>query len=142
MPASAAVSRGPPRWLVRALAILALTAGFSETAFAQFTITLQPNTLPPATLGTAYSQVVTAVGGNAPYTFSVSSGSLPAGLSLDPDGTISGTPTASGSPTFQIQATDVRRQWRLPHLYAQRWHRRRHVGQPIVAAERFSGHRL
>ncbi len=84
-----------------ALALLA-----SSQALAQFTITLQPNTLPPATQGTFYSQTITAVGGNAPYTFSLLSGSLPAGLSISSAGVLSGTPTGSGSSTFQIQATD------------------------------------
>ncbi|MBV8790894.1 MAG: putative Ig domain-containing protein, partial [Pseudolabrys sp.] len=82
------------------------TFWLTQTALAQFTITLQPNTLPPATNGTAYNQIVTAVGGNAPYTFNLLSGSLPAGLILDSDGTLHGTPSGSGSSTFQIQATD------------------------------------
>jgi uncharacterized protein YhjY with autotransporter beta-barrel domain len=91
---------------VRALLVLALTAAFGSTALAQFTITLQPNSLPPATRNAAYSQIVTAVGGTAPYTFSISSGALPAGLSLDSAGNLTGTPTASGPATFQIQAID------------------------------------
>ncbi len=95
------------RALIRVCVVLLMTACFAETAFAQFTITLQPNTLPAATNGTPYSQTVTAVGGNAPYTFSLLSGSLPAGLSLAANGDITGTPTVSGSPTFQIQADDV-----------------------------------
>jgi hypothetical protein len=77
----------------------------SAPAFAQFTITLQPNTLPAATLNAPYSQLVTAVGGNAPYTFSVV-GSLPAGLSLDSAGNLTGTPSASGPATFEIHAID------------------------------------
>jgi uncharacterized protein YhjY with autotransporter beta-barrel domain len=70
-------------------------------------LTLLPATLPAATQGTAYSQTITAVGGNAPYTFSVSSGPLPAGLTLSSAGVLSGTPTANGSFGFILQATDV-----------------------------------
>jgi hypothetical protein len=87
------------------LLALTLTVSFSTTAFAQFSLTLQPNSLPAATQGTAYSVTITALGGTAPYIF-VFSGTLPAGLTLTTGGVLSGTPTASGSPSFQIQATD------------------------------------
>src|SRR5579862_157565 len=70
-------------------------------------LTLLPATLPAATQGTTYSQTITAVGGSAPYTFSVSQGPLPAGLTLSSAGVLSGTPTASGSFGFIVQATDV-----------------------------------
>ena len=71
------------------------------------TITIDPATLPAATVGVAYSQTLTASGGTAPYTYEVTTGTLPAGLTLNPDtGVISGTPTASGAFTFTITATD------------------------------------
>ena len=70
-------------------------------------ITLSPTTLPPGTINTPYSQSVTATGGTAPYTYAVSSGALPAGLSLNPlTGLISGTPQLTGLFNFTIQATD------------------------------------
>ena len=48
-----------------------------------------------------------ATGGVAPYTWSISSGSLPAGLSLNSStGTISGTPTTAGLSSFTIQVAD------------------------------------
>ena len=96
----------PGRFFVWGLLALTLTAAFSTPAFAQFSLTLQPNSLPAATQGTAYSVTITAIGGTAPYTFALSSGTLPAGLTLTTGGVLSGTPTASGSPSFQIQATD------------------------------------
>ncbi len=71
------------------------------------TITISPTSLPGGTVGTAYSQTITATGGNAPYAFSLSSGTLPAGLMLSAGGTISGTPTASGTSTFNLQVTDA-----------------------------------
>ncbi len=66
--------------------------------------------LPGATLGTAYSATITAVGGTAPYYWSVAAGSaLPAGLSLtsgSPNATISGTPTATGTFQFTVNVQD------------------------------------
>jgi uncharacterized protein YhjY with autotransporter beta-barrel domain len=70
-------------------------------------IALNPATLPGATLAAAYSQTLTASGGVAPYTYAVTSGTLPAGLSLNgTTGVLSGTPTALGSSTFAVRATD------------------------------------
>ncbi|HXA04421.1 MAG TPA: putative Ig domain-containing protein [Bryobacteraceae bacterium] len=65
--------------------------------------------LPSGTVGAAYSATLQSSGGATPITWSVSSGSLPPGLSLVPGtGVISGTPsTNSGSPfNFTVQATD------------------------------------
>lgn len=59
-----------------------------------------------ATTGTPYSHTVTASGTPAPA-FTVSSGALPAGLTLDgTSGAISGTPLAAGSSTFSITASN------------------------------------
>ena len=76
------------------------------------TITLSPNTLPSGTTGTAYSQAITASGGNGTVTvtYSISSGGIPAGLNFNTSGntlTISGTPTASGSVSFTVTASDT-----------------------------------
>ncbi len=70
------------------------------------TITINPATLPNGTVGTAFSQTLTATGGTGPFTFSVSSGTLPPGLTLSSAGVISGTPTAAGSFSFTVQALD------------------------------------
>jgi hypothetical protein len=70
-------------------------------------ITIAPPTVPNGTLGTAYSQTLTASGGTGPYTFSVVSGTLPAGLTLTAGGVLSGTPTTVGTTTITIRATDV-----------------------------------
>ncbi|TAL45490.1 MAG: hypothetical protein EPN91_02430 [Salinibacterium sp.] len=72
------------------------------------TITVSPTSLAAASVDASYSDTVSASGGVAPYTFAVTTGTLPSGLSLDPDtGIISGTPTGAGSHTFTITATDA-----------------------------------
>src|SRR5205814_1883555 len=63
--------------------------------------------LPNAVIGVPYSQQLNTIFGTAPVAFSVSNGSLPAGLSLSPGGLISGTPTAIGTSQFTILATDA-----------------------------------
>ena len=67
--------------------------------------------LPGAVVGTAFSQTVSASGGTAPFTYAVTTGTLPAGLSLDPaTGAIVGTPTVAGSYSFTVTATDAANQ--------------------------------
>jgi hypothetical protein len=70
-------------------------------------ITLSPNTLPPGAVGAFYSQIISASGGTAAYTFTLTSGSLPPGLTLAPTGTITGIPTFAGLYNFTVQATDA-----------------------------------
>ncbi len=71
-------------------------------------IVLSPATLPGGIVGTAYSQGVTATGGTAPYTYALTSGALPAGMVLTPaTGGLSGTPSAAGTYTFTVTATDT-----------------------------------
>ena len=70
-------------------------------------IVLSPSTLPNGTLSVAYSETITASGGAAPHSFSILAGSLPPGLTLDPGGAITGIPTAAGSFTFTVRATDA-----------------------------------
>jgi hypothetical protein len=58
-------------------------------------------------VGTAYSQTLQAIGGTPPYTWSISLGSLPAGLSLNANtGTITGVPTTTGTTNFTVKVTD------------------------------------
>jgi uncharacterized protein with beta-barrel porin domain len=70
------------------------------------TITLAPVSLTNPTVGAAYSQNVTASGGTGPYTYAVTAGTLPAGLSLGGTGALSGTPTSAGTYNVTITATD------------------------------------
>ena len=70
-------------------------------------LSITTSALSQGKVGSAYSQALAASGRIAPYTWSIASGSLPAGLSLDPaTGVISGTPTAAGVSTFAIQVAD------------------------------------
>ena len=67
--------------------------------------TITTDTLPDGKVGEAYSQTLTATG-TAPITWSIDGGP-PAGLSLNADtGEISGTPTAEGTATFTVKATN------------------------------------
>jgi hypothetical protein len=59
---------------------------------------------PTATVGTAYSYTFTA-NGTSP-TYAVSSGSIPAGLTLSSSGVLSGTPTTAATSTFVVTATN------------------------------------
>jgi hypothetical protein len=66
-----------------------------------------PPTLPAVPQGQPANIPIVVEGGTPPDAFSVSNGSLPAGMSLDPvAGVLSGTPTASGTSTFEITVTD------------------------------------
>jgi len=72
-----------------------------------FVLSISPATLPNATVGTSYSQILIANDGMPPYAYSVTNGSLPNGLSLDPvSGEISGIPTSPGLFSFTVQAND------------------------------------
>src|SRR5450756_776271 len=90
---------------------LADSGGGSATAALSLTINppalgITTSSLPAGIVGVAYSQALGASGGTPPYTWSVASGSLPAGLSLAAGGTISGTPGTAGSSSFTVRVTD------------------------------------
>ena len=82
-----------------------VTATFEEgTSSVPPTITT--STLPGGKVNTAYDQTLVATG-DATITWSIDSGSLPAGLTLGANGTISGTPTTAGNYTFTVKATNA-----------------------------------
>jgi uncharacterized repeat protein (TIGR02543 family) len=63
------------------------------------------------TTGTAFSLNLSVSRGAEPYTYALTSGTLPAGMTLDSNtGAISGTPTAAGSAAISVQATDAKGQ--------------------------------
>lgn len=71
-----------------------------------YTFFMQPNFIATPIINQPYSQTITASGGTAPYSYSLTSGALPAGLTLNSNGTISGTPTAAGNYSFGLTVTD------------------------------------
>lgn len=76
-----------------------VTAGPGSACALTITISSLPTT---GTVGLNYSGTATASGGTAPYTWSVTSGSLPPGVTLNTStGTLSGIPTAPG--TFPLR---------------------------------------
>jgi hypothetical protein len=97
------------RYCVRAILVIFLLL-IGNVAQAQ--IILSPATLPNGAVGSTYGQIITAGGGTAPINFTVSSGTLPAGLKLGSTpnsifATLGGVPTGTPGPsTFTVQATD------------------------------------
>ena len=79
---------------------------WSSTSVPQLTLSATSPANP--TLGLAYSAQFSASGGVAPYSFSISQGSLPPGLSIDPaTGTVSGIPISAGTFGFTVTLTDT-----------------------------------
>jgi hypothetical protein len=84
-----------------------------QTASKQFSFVVNPvlsvatTSLPGGSTGTAYSQQLQSNGGTAPVSWSVTLGTLPAGLTLKAStGVISGTPTTAGTSNFTVQGAD------------------------------------
>ncbi|MFN3887311.1 MAG: beta strand repeat-containing protein [Aquabacterium sp.] len=71
------------------------------------TITLSSTSLPGGTRSVAYNASVSASGGTTPYSYAVTAGVLPGGLTLGTNGVITGTPTTVGTFNFSITATDA-----------------------------------
>jgi hypothetical protein len=70
-------------------------------------ITVSPATLPDGEVGVFYSETVTASGAAGPFIFTITSGALPPGLTLNAaTGLISGVPTVDGTSNFTITATN------------------------------------
>ena len=85
----------------------------AQTASKQFTIAVNAvmaigtSSLSNGTVGTSYSAQVSETAGVAPFTWSISNGSLPAGLRIGTSsGVISGTPTATGTSNFTVKVVD------------------------------------
>ena len=81
----------------------AFTAGQPEYGPLSITTT----SVPDGTARTPYSQALASSGGFGARTWTVSAGSLPAGLTLSSGGVISGTPTSGGTSAFTVRAVDA-----------------------------------
>ncbi|MBV9605959.1 MAG: putative Ig domain-containing protein [Solirubrobacterales bacterium] len=115
-PATGAITGIPTRYGTASFTVQATdsTAPTAETATRGLSLTVAPAPLAITTtalatgkVGSAYSAKLTATGGVTPYHWSVASGSLPAGLTLNTaTGAITGTPTSSGTASFTVNVTD------------------------------------
>jgi CSLREA domain-containing protein len=82
------------------------TASFPYTLnFVCPAVTLAPVNLPAATVNTAYPTTLTASPAGTAYSFALTSGLLPNGLTLNGDGTFSGAPVQSGTFNFRVTAS-------------------------------------
>jgi hypothetical protein len=70
------------------------------------TLRVQTPSVPRGAAGVFYSTTLQAIAGQAPYTWSVSAGALPPGLTLYPGGLLKGLPTTAGRFTFTVKAVD------------------------------------
>jgi hypothetical protein len=88
------------------------SSGASVTQALSITINRPPplsvttGSLPDGTVDAAYSQTLQANSGVQPYTWSITTGTLPVGLALASNGVISGTPLATGTSEFTVQVKD------------------------------------
>lgn len=71
------------------------------------TLTVTTTSLADGATGEPYNQTLMASGGEPPYSWTVTNGTLPPGLTLSANGVIQGTPTASGSYPFTVRVTDA-----------------------------------
>lgn len=85
--------------------VLSITVNASPTPLTILT----SSPLPTGSIGQLYAIALSGTGGTTPYTWGLKAGSppLPSGLSLDPNGVLSGTPTVTGSATHTFTLTDV-----------------------------------
>ena len=86
--------------LLSVLYALAGCGGSSSSSTSSDALAITTTSLPSGQVGTAYSTTLAATGGKTPYTWSLTSGTLPTGLALNPStGAITGSPTATASAT-------------------------------------------
>jgi len=112
----ASVARSAP-WLLMAIFLSACGGGGDALPAAPVVTSVPPapldiapkittTTIPHAVVGTAYSTSLTATAGNGASQWTLSSGTLPAGLSLSSAGVLSGMPAVSGAAVITVRVTD------------------------------------
>jgi len=82
------------------------TSSVTLTAASTSPLSITTSSLSAATAGTSYSSTVSASGGTSPYSWSVASGTLPTGFSLQSSGSLSGTTTQTGPFSFTVSVAD------------------------------------
>jgi len=112
--ATAVTYTAPASITTASTATITATSVFDTTKTTTLTVNLVPppsvttTSLAAGTVGTAYSATLAATSGVTPYTWSVTVGTLPAGLTLaSGTGAITGTPTAYGTSSFTVQVKDA-----------------------------------
>ena len=104
---SAASTTGDPTATVTATSIASTATAASVTITLSDPPVITTTSLPAGTEGTAYSQTVGTLGGAGTLMLTLAGGSLPAGLSLDSSGHVTGTPTGpNGTANFTVKVTD------------------------------------
>ncbi|MGA8705855.1 MAG: Ig domain-containing protein [Steroidobacteraceae bacterium] len=97
--------------LITATSVANPTQNASVALIVLGTPIVPPTSLFPGNVNVAYQAPIAAAGGDAPFTWVVESGGLPAGLALNGSTSsstyIEGTPTAAGTFTFTLQTTDT-----------------------------------
>lgn len=90
-----------------------VTAGTSQVTFTVIIqgvtatqLTITTSSLPNGAVGTFYSRSLGVSGGTPPYNWTLAAGTLPPGLTLSPNGVISGTPAATGAYNITVRVTD------------------------------------
>ncbi len=97
---------------MKAFILSVLLAGLGTLTYGQPppppppTLGISPPTIPDGQYGSAYNQHLNGNGGMAPYTFSVSGGAMPPGISFSTAGVFSGTPAAAGTYSFAVTVQD------------------------------------
>ncbi|MEO8378344.1 MAG: putative Ig domain-containing protein [Acidobacteriota bacterium] len=88
--------------LVAAILLCVTSAAYGTCQY----LTFLTESLPDFTVGVYGSTTIDVWGGTAPYTFTITSGSLPPGLTMSSGGVISGTATAEADNTVFVKVTD------------------------------------
>jgi hypothetical protein len=102
-----AIDSSSPVQVATATMALSVAAAATAPPDVAGALAINPFALPSGKTGSPYSSSLQANGGTAPYQWSISSGSLPSGLSLGASsGTISGAPVATGTANFTVMVTD------------------------------------
>ena len=89
------------------LALVPARAQAASYSAVDAALSIDTSSLPSGEVGVFYTYTLTASGGGGTYSWSMSSGLLPPGLSLSPGGVISGTPTADGAYSFTVTVNSL-----------------------------------
>lgn len=109
-----------PNVKTNTIASVEATSKADPTKSASAAVTINPNQgqslqittsgLPQGQQGNPYDAVFTATGGTQPYSWSLTAGTLPPGITLNTNGDLSGVPTTSGTFSFTVTVTDAAKQ--------------------------------